>query len=313
MGLTPVEICEAAGLDLEAATAHNRRVPHGAIVDAVEWCAQRSGRADFGLRLGRALDWRYIGLATLMVEGARSIREHFDLYEEYVSLHTNAFRYDFVPLAKGASARFRLLSRDPPAGAQWIEMAFCIHLDGLRSMIGPDWRPAGVVFAHRRLGSSLDYKKAFDAPVTFEAGGDALLFSEADLRWRAPRPTDEASLHRTAQLRALAVAQADDLIAEVRRVIIALLPGEAALVDVAEELRLSPRTLQRRLSARQATFAKLRTEVRLEMAREYLARPGASVTDVAARLGFSDVSVLSRLIRRQTGASPRELKAKACA
>jgi AraC-like DNA-binding protein len=63
--------------------------------------------------------------------------------------------------------------------------------------------------------------------------------------------------------------------------------------------------LKRRLKQRGLTFQDLLTSTRIDLARRQLSR-GAPVTNVAADLGYSQVSAFSRAFRQWTGVSPRE-------
>ena len=67
----------------------------------------------------------------------------------------------------------------------------------------------------------------------------------------------------------------------------------------------STRTLDRRLREEGTSFRKLVAEVRHQQAMEWLGEGHARISDVAARLGYNDVSNFSRAFRRAAGKSPR--------
>jgi AraC-like DNA-binding protein len=67
----------------------------------------------------------------------------------------------------------------------------------------------------------------------------------------------------------------------------------------------STRTLDRRLREEGTSFRKVVAEVRQQQAMEWLGEGHARVSDVAARLGYNEVSNFSRAFRRATGKSPR--------
>ena len=67
----------------------------------------------------------------------------------------------------------------------------------------------------------------------------------------------------------------------------------------------STRTLDRRLREEGTSFRKVVAEVRLQQAMEWLGEGHARVSDVAARLGYNEVSNFSRAFRRAAGKSPR--------
>jgi AraC-like DNA-binding protein len=95
----------------------------------------------------------------------------------------------------------------------------------------------------------------------------------------------------------------------VQQIVTTLLPdGYPGLHCVAELVRLSPRTLQRRLCDEGLSFAHVVTRVRLDVARRMLADPGRKVIDVALELGYSDPAHFTRAFARWTGLTPREFQ-----
>jgi AraC-like DNA-binding protein len=76
------------------------------------------------------------------------------------------------------------------------------------------------------------------------------------------------------------------------------------LPDMAALLCTSERTLKRLLQAEGMSFRDLRQASRLAKANHLLANPDNSLTEVAARLGFSDLSSFSQAYRRWTGIAP---------
>lgn len=81
--------------------------------------------------------------------------------------------------------------------------------------------------------------------------------------------------------------------------------GELVTLEaLAARLNMSVRTLDRQLKKENLQFRDLSQQVRLERACELLAAPGATVTQVAQALGFSDAANFSRAFRRTLGLSP---------
>jgi AraC-like DNA-binding protein len=79
---------------------------------------------------------------------------------------------------------------------------------------------------------------------------------------------------------------------------------QPTLDQLAGFVNLSSRTLSRYLDAEATSFRALSLEVRTERARAMLAADESSVTQIAYRLGYSDVASFVRCFRRQTGRTP---------
>ena len=83
-----------------------------------------------------------------------------------------------------------------------------------------------------------------------------------------------------------------------------LLAHEPGLHDVARELRLSARTLQRRLTGEKATFQRLMEEARRELARHYLLHSSLELNETAYLLGCEDANSFFRAFHQWEGTSP---------
>ena len=81
--------------------------------------------------------------------------------------------------------------------------------------------------------------------------------------------------------------------------------GSCSLVLVARELGLHERTLQRRLSEQCLHFEDIIDRLRRERASEYLPYSAIPLAQVAALLGYSDQTALTRACRRWLEQPPK--------
>jgi AraC-like DNA-binding protein len=86
--------------------------------------------------------------------------------------------------------------------------------------------------------------------------------------------------------------------------------GYASLEDVAARLKLSTRTLKRRLAEGGTSFSQLLRETRTGDARDFLVRTELSVQDIAARLGYQNPANFSRAFAQETGVPPSAYRAQ---
>lgn len=80
--------------------------------------------------------------------------------------------------------------------------------------------------------------------------------------------------------------------------------GCARAAVIASQLNMSRQTLYQRLKRENQSFAALLDRARRERALAYLQNPDHTLTDVAQRLGFSELSAFSRAFKRWMGQSP---------
>src|SRR6266508_1953262 len=157
------------------------------------------------------------------------------------------------------------------------------------------------------------YEAHFRCPARFDARRNTIVFRKADLD--RPFITHNADLFAAVapQLEAeLAQALASKTISEqVKGVLKRLLAGRRpGIEDVASELHVSSRTLQRRLTEAGVTFQQLMQEARRELARHYLKHSSLELNQTAYLLGYEDAHSFFRAFHGWEGSSPGEWRAR---
>jgi AraC-like DNA-binding protein len=76
------------------------------------------------------------------------------------------------------------------------------------------------------------------------------------------------------------------------------------LTVIARELRMSPRTLKRKLAEHGTTFSTIRDEMRRQRALLLLDNRGLSIGEIAQKLGYSELPNFTRAFRKWTGVTP---------
>jgi AraC-like DNA-binding protein len=173
-------------------------------------------------------------------------------------------------------------------------------------------KPVAVEFHHAEPASLKEHIRIFGLTPSFLCPVNAIVWPREALD-RPVHAADAAlsrvlSRHADALLAALpniADSFADRLRAWLVR---NLEEGEVTLGRAAADLKLSERSLQRRLAAERSSFDALLDEVRHTLALRYLEEPKVGISALAFRLGYSDASAFHRAFRRWTGTSPSLLR-----
>jgi AraC-like DNA-binding protein len=158
------------------------------------------------------------------------------------------------------------------------------------------------------------YEAHFRCPVKFKATRNALIFSKSDIE--LPFVTYNADLLATVapQLEAELNEQLaqKSLKEQAKGILKQLLAGQRpGIQDLATDLHLSTRTLQRRLTEQSITFQQLLDEARRELAHHYLLHSSRELNETAYLLGYEDANSFFRAFHQWEGTSPghwRELQ-----
>ena len=98
---------------------------------------------------------------------------------------------------------------------------------------------------------------------------------------------------------------------EVEQALFELLPsGRSGMTDVARELGIGSRTLQRRLASEGTSWLHVLNQTRERLARHYFESTDLSPTQVSFLLGFEDPNSLFRAFQRWTGTTPEAWRAE---
>ncbi|MDF2697673.1 MAG: Transcriptional regulator, AraC family [Labilithrix sp.] len=175
-------------------------------------------------------------------------------------------------------------------------------------------RRGGVALAPRRvwLASARppgDLRPLMRALGTDEielgASSTGLAFATSDASVALPSfdPMLVAAAEQLASAALASAPRAGAVASTVTAKIAALLPGAVSAETIAAAMRMSARTLQRRLEDEGARFSDLVDGVRERKAKELLAGT-LPLAEVGYRLGFSDLAAFARAFKRWTGVPP---------
>ncbi|WP_038170284.1 AraC family transcriptional regulator [Verrucomicrobium sp. BvORR106] len=149
----------------------------------------------------------------------------------------------------------------------------------------------------------------FGCRVRYKAGRNALVFRDRDLDRPFVTHNEELLAALGPQLDNELEAQTKglDLGEQVRHCLKRSLAGRRPTIqDVAQELGMSSRTLQRRLGEASLTFQKLVEDTRRQLAHHYLRQSTVELSGVAFLLGYEDSNSFFRAFHGWEGTTPGE-------
>jgi AraC-like DNA-binding protein len=208
----------------------------------------------------------------------------------------------------GGAARYEWASHFPQASRHLAESVFAgIRVFG-NWLAGGQLPPAQVSFAHQLQAGPGEYERVFGALPRFGAPANTARFGAGVLALRvrnadvALYPVLRQHAERLLSERAL---QAPAIVALVREAVVRdLAGGRVRLASVAQELALTPRTLQRKLAESGTSFQQVLDETRFTLATGYLRQHGLSLADIASLLGYQEQSAFTHAFKEWSGLNP---------
>jgi AraC-like DNA-binding protein len=204
------------------------------------------------------------------------------------------------------SIQFRWLLAEEAEPDILVDVCFAWMLSLARNGTGKSLSPLRLELVQRRANARV-LEQHFGCPVISGARCNAIVFREDDaklpfvtqnvdlLAMLAPQLDEELRQHRGQP----------SFIDQVRSTIQRKLAGQRPMMrEVARELRISARTLQRRLQEGGRSFQQVLEEARHELARHYLSSSPLELNETAYLLGYEDASSFVRAFRGWEGVPP---------
>ncbi|WP_217575934.1 AraC family transcriptional regulator [Mesorhizobium sp. GbtcB19] len=262
-------------------------------------------KPDLGLRLVEAADTAIHPPSTLAAFHARDYRDGISRIARFKRLCSPEQLHVVEENGECAISSEWLYAAEPtPAVATDVAFAFLVELG--RRGTGQHLLPLRIELTRPDPKSDMvrDY---FGCPIRYGAARDLLVLRSADLDRPFPGHNPELLDVLTPALSAaLGELQAQSSTSEQVKIVLkrSLASGRPELSDIARELGMSERTLQRRITGEGTSFRELLVNARQELGRQLLSDPSADIDEVACLLGYQDTSSFYRAFRDWEGTTP---------
>jgi|SRR5215510_13366426 len=311
-GLDARALLIAAGIDPAAVETPDARLPTEKISHLWELAVAQSGNPAIGLAQHNVVRPASFDVVGYTMMSCANLRAAFERLIRYLLILSDAFTMAMEEEQAGYRVTFVLVGGGRPIPRQRIEYIVTTLVGFCRWISGRDVNPLAIELPFPAPVHPAPYGAAFRCPVSFDAPRNSLLFASADMV--APLPTSNpllAELHERFAGEYLQHFDHAQVSYRAREMIIRLLPdGEPRRDEIASELGMSERTLQRRLEEEGTSFIQLIDDTRRELAEQYLGRLQLSFAQAAYLLGFADQSSFFRACRRWFDLSPGQYRSQ---
>lgn len=311
LGVELEPLCRAVGIPPDLFEHPDNTLPMTALGLLALRCAEMTGRSDFGLLVAEGTTASNLGMVGFLIKQAPDVRTALMDLTRYLH-HTDHAAVPFIEV-KGdlVTVGYTIIEPHVPGIELIYDGAIAIYRNILRGLCGPLWTPLEVTISRRRPLQPARYERCFGVPVRFDTELTTIAF---DAKWLdAPLPNADAALRTLLreQIDLLEVEEKGRVAEQVRRLLRTILLTRAGSVDdVAGLLRITKRTLTRRLEAEGTSFRQLSDEIQFEIARQLIENTSISMTQIALALKYSETSAFSRAFRQWAGMAPRDWRAR---
>ncbi len=311
-GIDPQPLFLQAGVNYKEAIQPGARVSSTGIYKLFQLCVETTGDPCFGLKTAEQLqpaNLYGLGFSWLSSDNLLDALERLVRYSKLINSVAKA------RLEKSAQTTALVLydlDKLPAYPDAVIDGVLAAFLKMCRITAGDTLNPVGVDFVRPPPACKAEFERLFRAPIRFGASDNRLCFDRKLLETSLPSANPElARINDQAVIDYLARFDRQNVTMQVRTRIIEQLPaGTPRQANIASELNLSLRSMQRKLKEEGTSFHSLVDSTRRELAMHYIRETHRPLGEVSFLLGFSEPSNFTRAFRRWAGTTPQDFRSE---
>jgi AraC-like DNA-binding protein len=267
--------------------------------------------AELGLELGRHMHVSAYGMLGYAAISSSTFGAAWRLMLQYPALLGTYFRLELT--VEGELAWLSAHDYCIKDSLEVFNVEMCLASLKLigEDMLGRPLPLSAVQFRHAPPAYVAHYADSFGCALQFDAPRNALAFPTSLLEQRLPLadPVTNAEMLERCRRENAEFSNRQLWLERVRELLLANLAEPPSLVQLAELLHCSSRTLRRHLQALGTSYQGLLDELRFSRAKQLLGEQGWPVGKVAEVLGFSETASFRHAFQRWSGMPPSRYRA----
>ncbi len=312
-GLDVPALFREAGLDIRELEDANSRMPVEKI-DRLWMLAEQQSKQPF-VALNRATADKPTSFDTLAYSmmSCQNLAEAIERLVQYCAVVSDAVDLRVVNITEGCRIEVTPMEPPQPGRNSRLDYTIVTFLAFCRWVTGREIIPMGVELTYPAPAELRQHKQAFSCTPRFNASGHALLLHKADLLLSLPTANVALSkLHDRVVQEVVRELQLEGIERQIATSLVrGMASGKLKRRDVASDLCMSDRTLQRRLTEAGTSFQKELDTLRRQLTTSYLRDPQVPLAGIASLLGFAEESTFYRACQRWFQLSPKQARDKA--
>ncbi len=282
-------------------------IPFDKFVLLLEHASKELNYPDIAMQLAKQQDMMILAPLVPLLKDVTNIQEALNTILKYLKILVSGYQIEVEIKQEHITLTFSLELPHIQELVQYQDYAMASAVSIIYGLLGKTFPIRGCYFLrseHNQQRIS-EYAQYYRCPVAFgcqtlSLSADTSILNQSIsslLKQVDVRVNQAMSYHRT------------NIIEQISQVIsFSLINGSSSLNDIASSMHFSSRTLQKRLQDQGTSYRALLDAVRFNMANQYLRNTYYQLTDIAALLGYNNLSAFSRSYKRWSGVYPTEIR-----
>lgn len=315
-GLNKAALLKACGSSEGQLLKQDFKLENNAYDRLVAEIESHHGFKHFGLISAESMGLEASGIVGQITQNSTTVKQALEYCCEFANLGCSSLPMTLQKTQNGYKLEIipdkKWLITSPNAVRQTAEGVVAYTIKQFNLLTLRKEFPTRIDFVWSRPNDDSAYSKSYKCTISYNQPTIAIYLSKAAVE----REIKTSNYLLLSVLVEHAYKELDKLnlsveIDRVKKAIIKLANPEFPDINaVADYMRMSKRTLQRRLKEQGNTYQQMVDDIRKEMARTYLKSKEFSNKDVAYLLGYADVSVFNRSFKRWYNTTPTNFRIK---
>jgi len=281
----------------------------------LDFALRQTNNPEYGLEFGNQsqlggtigmLSASCANLKEAFIQGAKFLKIQGDFAELHFIDHVSFPKLAYTPVQSW-------VLENPQTAKLEVDAMFSFLNNILKINSNDTLKPRKLNFACKKPDKPEKYLEVFGIKPAFDADYNEMIFDSASLMipMKAFNPETFQLLNQYLEFRLSELSSSEKISDKVKKILHSSFKYQFPDIEsVAEKLKLTSRTLQRKLSDEQTTFKDLLQETRFGIAKQLLKQNHLTVSEISYILGYSDLANFSRSFKKYIGESPVEFKGK---
>lgn len=313
LGEDSAAVFRAAGITDPEALQRLERVEVETLAEVIHSVNRHVRRSSFFLELGARIPLMAHGNLGSAIMACKDVRTVMTIMERYAAIVLPAVRLALQQHKDEAVMEYQISTPYPELNIALVEAFISTTGYNVSLLTGQAFYPKRVRVTFKQPPHWEQYRTYTHCEVEFNADCNAMVFSQAQLDQpiRTANALNQRVMLQQCEDELKKVQSHTQLTERIREIISLYLDAAPSMGFVAEKLRVSERTLRRRLNEEGINFRDLLKEIRHETALYYLGKTDLRIDNIARQLGYSETANFRKAFKEQCGKSPRQWRDEA--
>jgi len=305
LGSDPDPIFDDMGFSSAYFSDPNYEIPFVSGSRLLARCVTETRCEHLGLALAEKATPSTLGVVGFMLGSASDVGTALKALVQNLDLHDGGAVLTLEVNDRVTLLHYRIHLTGVKAAEQIYDLSMAIAFKIMRTLCGESWGPTEVLLSRHLPQDPARYRRFFQAPLRFDADQSTLAFSSHWLNHPITSADPLLYDHLMSEASDLHDLQKTNLITELRRLMSkSFTTQKRAVTDIAAQLGMHERTLNRRLQKEGTTFRQEFEKLRYDTAQQFLSDTMMPMSQIATVLGYTDETAFSRAFKRWSGFSP---------